>query len=514
MACATAEDSLAFVAAALSSLTDKEIVTKNEYHYRQQQARVGLVTGYIFSGEINVIREIEQSYANMYKLVSLPKLKKTIEPYCYEIHEEDAIYHDQSVLNYYSDPEDCTLGSYGDSTPKKMRIFNRRKTAILKIKAEKTQKAPTNESIPFATKVNTQSGVKYIPTKHTVSEEIILAAKKVSTAEKPVDQANVQTTRKPKNQLLNALLDYFQDFSKIEQIETTKELLYKNKRISTENTTENVQSVKQQDEEINKEALKLNSIQLFILSSISGKIIWWKNNLPMPSKRNSIHQLKEHIQEKLGIKVDDQCLYFKGIILEDTETIENSKITDNATVTLFHRVQGGSKPIPLYSLGSTYLDSNWDYDFTNMSDDGKVYMRGGYQYYRPYGWKRIAIKVKGMYEDDIWLGGTGIRTEQSIGEWAVTYHGTSNKWFNKICKEGLKPGARDKYGIGVYSTPDIKVAEEDYAKEFKYKGEMYKGVFQNRVNPRGMHIDNDDYHWLCEDPKNIRPYGLCIKKNN
>ena len=497
MACATAEDSLAFVAAALSSLTDKEIVTKNEYHYRQQQARVGLVTGYIFSGEINVIREIEQSYANMYKL--------TIKPYCYEIHEEDAIYHDQSAQNYYSDPEDCTLGSYGDSTPKKMRIFNRRKTAILKIKAEKTQKVPTNESIPFATKVNTQSGVKYIPTKHTVSEEIILAAKKVSTAEKPVDQANVQTTRKPKNQLLNALLDYFQDFSKIEQIETTKELLYKNKRISTENTTENVQTENvQQDKEINKEALKLNSIQLFILSSISGKIIC----LRMPSKRNSIHQLKEQIQEKLGIKVDDQCLYFQGIILEDMETIENSKITDNATVTLFHRLRGGSKPIPLYSLDSKYLDPTWDYDFTNLTDGNNKFKRGGYPYYRPCGWKRIAIKVLGKYENDIWLGHTG---DSSKGEWAVTYHGTKFNVFNNIADEGYKIGNGEAYGRGVYSSPYFNEAAK-YASSFNYEGINYIAVFQNRVNPNGVNIKKDGKYWVCPDKDDIRPYGLCVKK--
>ena len=490
MACATAEDSLAFVAAALSSLTDKEIVTKNEYHYRQQQARVGLVTGYVFSGEINVIREIEQSYANMYKL--------TIKPYCYEIHEEDAIYHDQSVLNYYSDPEDCTLGSYGDSTPKKMRIFNRRKTALLKMKAEKTPKAPTNEPIQFATKVNAQSWI-YILIKYIVYGEIT-AAKKVSTAEKPVDQANVQTTRKPKNQLLNALLDYFQDFSKIEQIKTTKELLYKNKRISTENTTETVQ----QDEEINKEALKLNSIQLFILSSISGKIIC----LRMPSKRNSIHQLKEHIQEKLGIKVDDQCLYFQGIILEDTETIENSKITDNATVTLFHRLRGGTNLILLYSLDSKYLDPTWDYDFTNITDGNNKFKRGGYPYYRPCGWKRIAIKVIGKYKNDIWLGQTG---DSSKGEWAVTYHGTKFNFFNNIADEGYKIGKGAAYGRGVYSSPYINEAEK-YASSFNYKGINYIAVFQNRVNPNGVNIKKDGKYWVCPDEKNIRPYGLCVKK--
>ena len=50
------------------------------------------------------------------------------------------------------------------------------------------------------------------------------------------------------------------------------------------------------------------------------------------------------------------------------------------------------------------MDPKFDYDFTNQVDDGRKYYRGGYEYQRPYGWKRCAIKVLGRFENDKWLG--------------------------------------------------------------------------------------------------------------
>ena len=39
------------------------------------------------------------------------------------------------------------------------------------------------------------------------------------------------------------------------------------------------------------------------------------------------------------------------------------------------------------------LDHRYDYDFTKLKDTGKVFKRGEETYNRPYGWKRIALKV-------------------------------------------------------------------------------------------------------------------------
>ena len=52
----------------------------------------------------------------------------------------------------------------------------------------------------------------------------------------------------------------------------------------------------------------------------------------------------------------------------------------------------------IFNMEKKYLKPAYDYDFTNMKDDGSVYKRGGMEYIRPYGWKRIAMNVKDKYE--------------------------------------------------------------------------------------------------------------------
>merc|ERR1719427_1615684 len=68
-----------------------------------------------------------------------------------------------------------------------------------------------------------------------------------------------------------------------------------------------------------------------------------------------------------------------------------------------------------------YRDPGYGYDFTNLTAiHGEQYERGGAPYFRPYGWKRYAIKVKGKYRDDAWLGSIGsnnVRTASDAGEW-------------------------------------------------------------------------------------------------
>ena len=172
-----------------------------------------------------------------------------------------------------------------------------------------------------------------------------------------------------------------------------------------------------------------------------------------------------------------------------------------------------------FYLDDEMLDPYYDYDFTDLVDDGKVYVRGGYPYKRPYGWKRIALKVKGKYENDSWLGVQGLRTESSSGEWPVCYHGTGDKSALQIVKEGYCNDRihRMKYGYGHYSSPNVNVAEK-YAKIFTYEGKKYKMILQNRVNMLGTNVipkeatyDLDEY-WVTPDPSDLRPYGVLVKK--
>ena len=77
---------------------------------------------------------------------------------------------------------------------------------------------------------------------------------------------------------------------------------------------------------------------------------------------------------------------------------------------------------------------------------------------------------------------------------------------------------RQRYGAGIYSTPDPKVAE-CYANEFTYKGKTYLALVQNRVdmaktkiveNVHVMANIRGNYYVTCEEDS-IRPYGLLIK---
>uniref|UniRef100_UPI0037E9368A uncharacterized protein n=1 Tax=Semicossyphus pulcher TaxID=241346 RepID=UPI0037E9368A len=175
-----------------------------------------------------------------------------------------------------------------------------------------------------------------------------------------------------------------------------------------------------------------------------------------------------------------------------------------------------------------FFDSEFDCDFTNLSDSSQC-MRGDELYKRPIGWYRIALKVKGKYPDgDTWLGDKRWRSHSVPGEWPVSYHGTSLKGATGIIRSNYNAGDRAMYGRGIYSTPDIHVAErEEYAKTFTSKttGKRYKVILQNRINPEKRAICSRLDYWLIRVPKgasaekerdivesSIRPYGILIKE--
>ncbi|GBC04205.1 hypothetical protein RclHR1_05570006 [Rhizophagus clarus] len=147
-------------------------------------------------------------------------------------------------------------------------------------------------------------------------------------------------------------------------------------------------------------------------------------------------------------------------------------------------------------------------------------MRGNFNYKRPYGWKRFALKVLDKYEDNTWLGVEGRENERhsTQDEWPVCYHGTVIHNCKSIVENGylLNKGKRFRYGVGIYSTPDINVAAE-YSSKFAHKGSYYVAVIQNRVNPSSlikiskMKTGIGEY-WITPTRNDIRPYGICIKK--
>ncbi|KAI4817873.1 hypothetical protein KUCAC02_011246 [Chaenocephalus aceratus] len=157
-----------------------------------------------------------------------------------------------------------------------------------------------------------------------------------------------------------------------------------------------------------------------------------------------------------------------------------------------------------------FFDPKYDYDFTHLSDTAEC-MRGDEPYERPKGWYRMALKVQGKYPDgDTWLGPDGWRSHSVPGEWPASYHGTSLDGARSIIKSHYKAGDGAAYGRGIYSTPDIHVAEkEQYAKTFQSKktGKSYKVILQNRINPERRELcqRKSDY-WLIPEMKERLPY--------
>jgi len=233
---------------------------------------------------------------------------------------------------------------------------------------------------------------------------------------------------------------------------------------------------------------------------------------------HSVLQMKLQIQEKVQIALGQFDLLFDNKRLDDDRTVKDYGLQPKSTIYLALRLKGGGGPL---TVSTDELAPEFDYDFTYVRDDGNRFMRGGFEYKRPYGWQRFAVRAHGRYENDEWLGPDGIRTSQASGEWPVSYHGTNISSAEKIVEEGYKPGPRAKFGIGIYTSPSLEMVERLYAQEFSYDGKTYKIAFQNRVNPdRNGHLKiisasqtevGADY-WLSPKRDDVRPYGILLRE--
>ncbi|KAJ0055319.1 hypothetical protein NL108_014203 [Boleophthalmus pectinirostris] len=181
-----------------------------------------------------------------------------------------------------------------------------------------------------------------------------------------------------------------------------------------------------------------------------------------------------------------------------------------------------------------FFDRKFDYDFTNIKDGERRFVRGDEPYFRPCGWRRVALNVSGKYDDgsDVWLG-TGSQA------WPVSYQGLHMDGsliltLRKGSKEegGLLDEAAQSlmdttdFGRGIYSTPDVLLAEK-HCKTFKSSsnGKTYKVLLQNRISPSRRKVCERDRVWVVYVPQDhsqiqtralvqesVRPYGLLLKE--
>ena len=245
--------------------------------------------------------------------------------------------------------------------------------------------------------------------------------------------------------------------------------------------------------------------------------------------RATVYALKWSIFKSKGFDeytqydVNNIVLTFGRKELSDDDRLLKDYSIKNGSIIQFAVKLRAAAEAQVMVLDEDLLDPDFDYDFRNEPNVGRVYERGGYVYNRPYGWKRLALKTKGKYPpDDAWLGILANRTESSNNEWPVSYHGTKREGAEAIAETGYDEDKlkRENFGKGFYSTPDVEVAA-DFAPRFDHTdGKRYETIIQNRVNLNTGHSEiipvektrHRAEYYLTYSSDDLRPYGLCIRE--
>ena len=104
------------------------------------------------------------------------------------------------------------------------------------------------------------------------------------------------------------------------------------------------------------------------------------------SGRSTVAETKAAIAKYERRPVDELMLTYAGKQLQDFRSLNDYGITPTATISWVPCLPGGG-PSLSYFFDPKEFDFKYNYDFTEEKNDSKTYMRGGFEYKRPYGWK-------------------------------------------------------------------------------------------------------------------------------
>jgi hypothetical protein len=124
---------------------------------------------------------------------------------------------------------------------------------------------------------------------------------------------------------------------------------------------------------------------------------------------------------------------------------------------------------------SSIFDSRWNRDFRRSTNCPTGQIRGRFPYTPPYGCMRYGLRVANM---------------QWYETWPVVYHGTKYQHVPSIVQNPLKVGPNNGYGLGIYCSPNLSVAEQYCDVVSVWTGTRtarFKYIFMCRVNPNSIH---------------------------
>ncbi|XP_071806997.1 uncharacterized protein [Asterias amurensis] len=270
------------------------------------------------------------------------------------------------------------------------------------------------------------------------------------------------------------------------------------------------------DSSANSESLLQVTVQVHMLKSNEQVTVDVETN-------STVKELREAAAKKLNLRPTTLMLIYDNSELEDHQEIKYQGIVSGCMI--FGMKCSRGQKMGIFKLDPESMAPEFDHDFTTAKDNGETFKRGNFEYQRPYGWKRYAIKVVGEYKDDTWLGQDGIRTATTPGEWPVSYHGTAKCNVRGIVEKGYKMGHRQLFGKGVYTSPSYKNVDKFYGKAFSHDGKQYRLILQNRVNEKGLKVVDpsetgykDFPYWVSQqqDPAkdifDVRPYGILTRE--
>ena len=168
-------------------------------------------------------------------------------------------------------------------------------------------------------------------------------------------------------------------------------------------------------------------------------------------------------------------------------------------------------------INKEYLDCRGNTISPNSSNN---LFRGTKEYYPPYGWIGIGLKVLDIYGEKNWLEDTS-----KYSKWAIAYQTlSSNKilytFKNIITKNGFIEGNNKKKNKtnynktieeNIYLTPYIDIAEK-YTGNISLNYKNYKIVLMAKVLISKINETNDGNYWKL-NKKDVRIYRILLKES-